>query len=259
MILVDFHVHLYDCFSLSEALTAAAENFQETADKVGSTDYQSVLCLTESCGYDVFGQLQAGLTMPHWRCETTGEEESLVLVAKARRIILVAGRQINTHERVEVLALGTRQLFGDNLPLQETLKQVVEAGGLPVLPWGVGKWSGHRGRLVSEVLLASTWPVFAGDNGGRPYGWPTPGVFAEVVRRERTVLPGSDPLPISAEQGRIGSFGAVARETLGEQTPGRELLTLVRKGAFQRKYGTRLSPLTFCIRQLQLRLPGKGN
>ncbi len=257
MILVDFHVHLYRCFSLPDLFTSAADNFQFAADRKGEKTFAGVLCLAESTGYDVFRQLQEGRKIGgKWACRPTADNQSLHLQAGDREIYLIAGRQVNTRERVEVLALGTAHTIADGQSLAATLEQVEHSGALPVLPWGVGKWLGTRGQLVEKILLDPERTVFPGDNGGRPYGWPEPGQFSLPGRRNKVVLPGSDPLPLSEEQNRAGSYGAVLEEIIND-TPVRQIMKAVHAASSLQSYGRRISPFTFFIRQLQLRGTGE--
>ena len=67
-------------------------------------------------------------------------------------LYVIAGRQIITRERLEVLALCTAKEFADGEEVETVLDKVRRAGGLPVLPWGAGKWWGTRGRIVTELL-----------------------------------------------------------------------------------------------------------
>jgi hypothetical protein len=254
MILVDFHVHLYRCFSLSDLFSAAVGNFQSAAEKAGIKSFTGVLCLAESKGYDLFRQLRDGRDIGEgWVCEATAEAQTLRLLARGREIYLIAGRQVNTKERVEVLALRTAGSISDGLSLADTLDQVVHLDALPVLPWGVGKWTGSRGKLVEKFLTDPERRLFPGDNGGRPYGWPEPEAFLLAARQHTAVLPGSDPLPIQTEQSRAGSYGAIIKESIDRHAPSERLMAAVRTGSNLQIYGQRVSPLTFLVRQLQLR------
>jgi hypothetical protein len=253
MILVDFHVHLYRCFSLPGLFAAADDNFRRAAGKQKQSQFIGVLCLAESSGYDVFSQLGAGLEIGEgWRCETTDEKQRLCLRSDGRELHLIAGRQINTEERIEVLALGTTETVPDDLPLHTTLEQVKALGTLPVLPWGVGKWLGSRGKLINEVLSGRDG-IFPGDNRGRPYGWPDPGAFLVAAGQQNGVLPGSDPLPIAGEECRAGSYGAVIDEYIAGDGLWGQLAAAVCATSSVKTFGRRVSPFAFLVQQLQLR------
>src|SRR4051794_39643129 len=138
------------------------------------------LLLAEMSGANVFARWQSGRAA--WSVRRTQEQESLILGDK---LLVIAGRQIVTAERIEVLALLTSETFEEGRPLDETIQRTKLAGALVVLPWGVGKWCGARGRSVANAAIR--YAVQLGDNGGRPLGWPRPVLF-----REHCVLPGSD-------------------------------------------------------------------
>ncbi|MBU0664981.1 MAG: hypothetical protein KJ990_10610 [Proteobacteria bacterium] len=128
-------------------------------------------------------------------------------------IHVVAGHQVVTMENIEVLALFVRQGLPNGLSLHETVDRVKELGGIPVLPWGVGKWFGKRGKIIKEFLVNhEKGNLFLGDNGGRPCFWPTPNLFNLAEKTGVVVLPGSDPLPFPSEALRVGSFGFSLQE-----------------------------------------------
>jgi hypothetical protein len=167
---------------------------------------------------------------------------------------IVAGRQIVTAERLEVHALGTRAKFIDGADIRATLDAVHEAGALAVLPWGVGKWLGHRGRLVEAIFRSpATFNVHASDNGGRPGFWPEPR-FA--LLRDRPLLCGSDPLPLPGEEYRAGGFGSWFEGALPADAPATALLERIAKMSTGelRAYGTAETASRFFRNQLLLRL-----
>jgi hypothetical protein len=212
MLLVDGHVHVHECFDVARFLDAAADNFGAVAAGLGGTlDPQGILMLTEAKGARVFESWSSRAPVSHgsWRIDRTSETDALVAQrGREDRLLLVAGRQIVTAERLEVLALATTAPFVEGRPLRAALDDVREAGGLPVLPWGFGKWSFSRGELVRRVVAEEDpGSFFLGDNGGRP-GWGRrPPEFAMAERRAIRILPGSDPLPLACHVRRAGSFG----------------------------------------------------
>jgi hypothetical protein len=128
----------------------------------------------------------------------------------AAPLVLIAGRQIVTAERLEVLALGTLETFVDGLPMRTVLDQVDDAGALAVLPWGFGKWMGGRGRIVRDLLNSPRASrLFVGDNGGRLSVAPEPSLFAGARQQGIPILPGTDPFPFAAQVRRPLSYGFV--------------------------------------------------
>ncbi|MDD3813794.1 MAG: hypothetical protein PHZ02_04030 [Desulfocapsaceae bacterium] len=146
-----------------------------------------------------------------WSVADRGGKDSLIVFrndAPEREIHIVAGRQVVTMENIEVLALFVKQGLTNGLSLHETVDRVKELGGIPVLPWGAGKWFGKRGEIIKNFLVNhGDSNLFLGDNGGRPRFWPTPDLFRLAQKTGFVVLPGSDPLPLPSEALRVGSFG----------------------------------------------------
>jgi len=144
-----------------------------------------------------------------WSVRPTAEDESVrVSRAGETTFVIVAGTQIVTRERLEVLALGSRAEFGSGLSLSEAVSAVAASGAIPVIPWGFGKWWFARGRLVDALLRAPAMPrFFLGDNGGRLQLAPAPRLFHRAAERGVAVLPGSDPLPFPNQVRKVGGYG----------------------------------------------------
>jgi hypothetical protein len=216
-LVVDAHVHLHRVYDTVTFLDGAAANASQIAPGA-----MGVLLLAESRGEGAMERLRAFRdAQGEWSVEATDEPES-ILVRRGRTPVLVAiaGRQFETAERVEVLALLHGGSLREGAPLADTLGEIRDAGALPVLPWGFGKWMGRRGALVRDAIRAPDRPLFVGDNGGRPASGRTPPILEEAMRRGISMLPGSDPLPLRDHQGRALSFGFLADATLDLARPG---------------------------------------
>jgi SAM-dependent methyltransferase len=240
-------------------LDAAAANFARARDRLRAKgEVVGCLMLTEVVGVDCFAALADGqLSAGGWQIRPTEETVSLLAVRSGTLpVLVIAGRQIVSGERVEVLALGTRARIPDGKPLAATIEAARAAGALAVLPWGFGKWWGERGRLVDAYLArAPHGKIFLGDNGGRPIGLPAPRQFARAFLRSIFVLPGSDPLPRAGEIERIGSYGFILRLGLDLGRPALALKAhlegLERQPA---TFGRLQNPVRFFANQLSLRL-----
>lgn len=209
-IFVDAHVHIHDHFSLSRLFLISLQNFRKYHDANITGIMHSFLLLTESCGVNKFANLKEhGDQSGNFSIHDTGERETLkVTTLGGQTLYVVAGRQIVTAEKVEVLALGLDVEYPDGNTLKETLKDLNSTKCLRVLPWGAGKWIGKRGKIIQSLI--STWsdgPLFLGDNGNRPSCWPLPPIFSDAKTRGIFNLPGSDPLPFSEQEKKAGSFG----------------------------------------------------
>jgi hypothetical protein len=268
MLLVDGHVHVHECFDVGRMFDAAAANFAAAARMLANErDYDGVLCLVESRGERFLeavrtrrkGRVWRG-RHGFWEVEHSREPETLVVRRGGTRLTLIAGRQLVTRERLEVLALGTTAALPDGESIETTLAAVRDAGAAAVLPWGVGKWLGARGAVVARVLAAPEWRhVFLGDNGNRLALGPDPAQFAAARRVGRSVLPGSDPLPLPGEEERVGAYGFAVDVALDPLHPAAALLALLKSASTFVAFGRRQALPRFVGNQLALRLKaGRG-
>lgn len=262
MLLVDGHVHVHECFSVPGVFDAAAANFAAAARSLGSGAYDGVLCLVAG-GRERFldgiltGRLGRVWRGRHgfWELEPTAEPETLVVRRGGTRLALIAGRQLVTRERLEVLALATTAPLPDGEPIETTLCAVRAAGAAAVLPWGAGKWLGARGSVLARVLAEPRWrDVFLGDNGNRLRFGPEPAQFTAARREGRAVLPGSDPLPLPGEEARVGAYGFAVDAALDPERPAAALFALLASRAAFVTFGRRAALRRFIGRQLQLKL-----
>ena len=266
MILLDTHVHIYSCFDLGIFFDAAQANFTKEATAQGQThpapqSFQGFLLLTESAAENWFSRLKDGNhSLPDtfaWQVKQTRENESLVLEHQKshQKLFMAAGRQIVTKEGLEVLALCTDQQFADGQSLATTVKKTQQAGGLPVIPWGAGKWLGERGEILNNFLTNYPGEILLGDNGGRPAFWPFPSRFRNYGNRQLPILPGSDPLPFPREAKQAGSFGCILTGTVSEDRPVADLKSLLNHHEGQLpSFGAPENPWRFLKNQFAMQL-----
>lgn len=234
---IDAHVHLHDPESAVAVLRGAGERLVD-----GGADRTGVAMLAERAGFDVFERLRPRLL-------ATSEPEALWLDG-TRRLLVLAGRQIVSSEGLEILGLATMARIEDGAPAADIVARLDAEDALVVLPWGVGKWLGRRGRIVDELLAAAKpGRLFLGDNGGRPGFWPVPR-FAG-----RRLLSGSDPLPLPGSSVSIGRSGSLVRGELAMEAPSASLKRILRDGgASVVPFGNMEGPLRFFANQVRLRL-----
>lgn len=231
MLLIDGHVHVYPCFDAGRLLQAARVNFDYALGRSAKAPGAfRALFLTETARDHWFREAAAGrVKMPGWSLRPT--EEPVSLVARSddgAEVCMVAGRQVAAAGGLEVLALGIDAELADGRSMEETLDAVRAAGALAVIPWGVGKWLGRRGRVVDGLIRARARDFLLGDNGGRPWCWPEPRQFKEAEAQGSLVLPGSDPLPFAGEESRAGSCGALLDTDIPGRRPAAEIIELIR-------------------------------
>jgi hypothetical protein len=125
---------------------------------------------------------------------------------------------------------------------------------VPVVPWGFGKWSGSRGRLLAEFLHEPAGrDVLLGDNGGRLALGPTPPLLAMARRRGIPVVPGSDPLPFRSQSERAGRYGFVLTAGGNPDLPARTVVQYLQSRKDQPcPYGRLTSLPAFVISQSRM-------
>jgi len=258
-VLVDAHVHFYPSYDRDRFLAAALANFRRGAAELGlPAATPGILLLSEGHGERWFLRLRdeaANESAGDWHVEPCAADPA-ALVAWRRdlpddRLFLVAGRQIATREGIEVLALTTAAELADGLPLFDTLDWAREQGAIAVLPWGFGKWSFQRGRLVLQALSRfDRAPLFLGDSAARPQLAPRPRLFDAAEKRHIPILPGTDPLPFPSQMTLAGSYGFALAGPFREDRPVQSLRCLLNNDLRQpRRYGRRAGLLGFAVAQ----------
>jgi hypothetical protein len=188
--------------------------------------------------------------------ETTAEPIALEVTREdGRGFIVVAGRQIETREGLEVLALGTAQRFEPDMGFEEALRAAVEADAVAVVPWGFGKWWFRRGRLLDRVLRSPPVAFQLGDNAGRPVAATEPRHFRAARSQGMAMLPGSDPLPLLGENDKVGRYGFVLDHAPTSGRPANELKDALRSLTDSpRPFGRRERFVRFCLSQLAMQM-----
>lgn len=270
MILVDAHVHIYDCFDLEKFFDAAYFNFKSAAVRMGyGNAFSGVLLLAETSKDNWFQYLSEyadgrylpdGKTAGGWKFYHTDETCSLFVKSKhSQNLFIIAGRQINTSEGLEVLSLISSDFYEDGISIRKVLKECYEKGSLVVLPWGVGKWLGKRGKLISNLILSeNSYPVNLGDNSGRPFFWKRPKQFNIAERNSISILPGSDSLPFVSDQMKAGSYGFWVKRVINRQQPAQTIKLIIndkRSAIFP--YGNTESIIRFFRNQIRMQLKKK--
>lgn len=230
--IVDFHIHLYRGYSLTDALSSAQQN---SCRRFGETALASphVWCLTERQGQHWFRDLihasdsSISDKIPEsWTVSPTEDGLALRIDLQPVPLYLVAGRQIVTSERLELLCLTADLEIEDGIPIRHGVEKIIDAGAIPMVPWSPGKWMGKRGKIL-EVLLEEKRGVYLGDTAIRPGRRWGQKHFSLVKEQGLPVLPGSDPLPAKGED---NCFHRLSAEVdIPCNNPASELRTWVKK------------------------------
>lgn len=234
-VLMDAHAHFRRCFEWDRFFDAAAAGFRRAAAELDlSGETERCLWLAEGRSDRPFRDLAqcAGPGPDHrWGLERTEEEVSLRATGPGGgRIVLIAGRQIETRERLEVLALGTTSPFPRGLSFEDTVVAVTEAGAIPVVPWGFGKWWFRRRRILEEHLESGSLPrFFLGDSAGRPRWLPASRTFEAARAPGIPILPGSDPPPFPTGVARVAERGLAVQARWDPARPAHDLKAAIRE------------------------------
>jgi hypothetical protein len=243
-ILVDGHVHIHRCFDLQALFESAQQNFCDAASTLNlGSRFSAVLLLTESQGVDYFSSFLRKATdrssVGGWRFQPTTEPDSLIAVSRAGfELTLIAGRQIATAERLEVLAVCTDKLFDDGGTIPVVIDSVSAANGVAIVPWGFAKR-----------------PFHLGDNSGRISVWREPPQFDLAKSQGQRIFRGTDPIPFPGQENRVGSFGFSISGPFNRSGPTASMRNLLASGNIQpTPYGVLETPMVFAKNQLKMQV-----
>lgn len=222
VILLDAHAHLHPGFPLDAFLDGAWEHFRRLASPRTPGEWTGCLFVAGTASAPVGPRLarageggrepaeQRRAGPPAW---SVGSDDGGARTARhrdGRELLLVLGTQLETEEGVELLRIGASDPPRGRRPeLRRAISEVREAGGLAVLPWGFGKWTLGRKRLLLAGLEAwAPGEVALADSAARPAALPPHPVLTRARRLGHPVLGGTDPLPFPSHARRAGSFAA---------------------------------------------------
>ncbi len=263
ILILDTHVHIYPCYNLLSALSAAFINLNHLQSSIRkslplSTDEQilKVLCLTErsDCNfYDSLYQGKINLSQLGYRVRQSEEALGIYIdTAEGDTLLLISGKQITTSERLEILGLFLGSKIEDGVSIFEALRQIRELGGQAVVNWSPGKWFFSRGRVIKELILQNSENDFLlGDIGLRPKIWCEPFLMQTGRKKGFRLIAGSDPLPFPGEEKYIGSYATALQANIDARRPVSSIQQALHKASFlSPPLGSR-SSLTNTLSRLQ--------
>lgn len=258
-IIIDAHSHMYDCFDLPVFISFTFKNldsfFQARFPNIN--EFKKVVCLTEAKNNNYFEALKNG-DVPlsdDLKIRKTREDISFILEkSNGSSVIFLKGRQIVSREKIEVLSIASNVEIKDGLPLKEILKRLIKNQNIAVLAWGVGKWWFKRGKIINNIINTNDSPfLFTGDNSGRPLFWPMPRLINSGLKKDIRLLSGSDPLPLTKEENKSGSFGMIIEGDISTDYPGKTLTDLLCQSKPNTiPFGNRDSLALFLSRQIRI-------
>ncbi len=253
--LADTHVHLHPAFDIDRTLDSAAENFDRADPGLPSSARMDVLCLTDSAGHrsdrDLLESIRPAAA---WRFSPVPDSSGACAErSDGRRIYLLPGFQIISTENLEILALDCRCPQPDReADLSTLIDRILTCGGIPVLPWGFGKWTGARGEAVRQ-LIDSRQDFYLADNGNRLRGTRLPALLAQGRDQGLPLLTGSDPLPLPSQYARAGACGIRAGLPKDESDPSRAFRQVLDARAWS-TFGTLVPLGSFVFNQVAMQI-----
>lgn len=255
----DGHFHLYPCHDLAGAISNLINNLDRLAASARGLEQEEdcfkIAFLAESKQHDCFRKiLKNEISFKTLGLEVAaGPEAHCVSLSKQGKLLLllVAGRQIVTREKLEILGLGMEEIVPDGLPAEKAIEKVTMAGGLPVLAFSPGKWFFKRGQIALKLIEHYGNSLLIGDSALRPVGWPEP----EIMRRANgKVLPGSDPLPLPDEEKHAGCYGFIYQGSFDISKPLTSMKEIIANSPAEiRPAGRRRSMANVAVNLLRLR------
>jgi len=207
---IDTHCHYHSLLSFSDFFKAIVRNSRTV---VQGRDVRLAICLTDMPGTNWFTELELS---PATTLFSVSKIDDFTLSVRIGddTVAVYCANQVNSQEKIEVIVVGFRGTIPEGLALNEYV-EIYGKDYLLIFPWGVGKWLGRRGELMTTQMDTAINPFVLGDNGGRPYWWSRIPQFSIANKKGIPVLAGSDPLPVSSFQRRVASFGNVYDEEFG--------------------------------------------
>jgi len=254
MIVFDFHLHWYPGFRMDALL----KRLKECEASELATLWVGIVHSTSRVDcWSLF--LEEGSSRAHegWSVERE-DRDRIVFCRKGadRRFVFYPGWQWVTSESLELLTIGDRSTLSEFTPLQDWLPTITNSGGVALLPWGFGKWTGARGKIIEKWKDSLPRGAYFADSYNRPaktLGWKD--IFAGSKGR----LDGSDPLPMCDEEAVFFRKGMMWTAPEGEYLEtwknSRQLAQwLTEKGTDLRSWGESPTLTKAIRRQFRLRL-----
>jgi len=229
LILIDGHVHIYPDYDWAKTIEALLEL---PAGQGETTQPLRLGLLAESRACCFFKTVLAhpALFQQGPLQLTAGPDAASLCILEGGSLkgFLIAGRQIVTREKLEILGLGADITVSDGLTSEATLDIILAQGAVPVLSWSPGKWFFGRGKLVKHLIDTQPSGRFLiGDTGLRPTLWPLPGLMKYATRKGFKIIGGSDPLPLPNEERWAGTYGVCLTADFDPEKPAASLRKLL--------------------------------
>ncbi len=215
---IDSHVHLHPNNLTPLSLIALCESLHSVAPTRDGARRKMAWCLADLPTTDTIDRIQdpdfdAALQDADVRTQVD-DAGNLELRSADWSLSIINGEQIVTEEGLEILAIGGKFRLSKPESLTAVIERCLAKKFVPVLPWGVGKWLGRRGRIVGELIESKSYcrSIALADNGTRPVFWRYPALLRRATGSGYAVLHGSDSLSVANDQARTGHNGVVIND-----------------------------------------------
>jgi hypothetical protein len=250
-LIADTHLHLYPGYDTQKALRHLVDNLGEL-----SGDAIKIGFLAERRDCNFFAQIATGADLGGFKVQPTSEPDAVSICLDGKPVFyLIAGRQVVTAERIELLSLASRLNIAEGLPADETVRSILNAKGIPVLSWAPGKWFFERGSVVRRLITRfKSVEILFGDTSLRPTLWATPWLMHEAGRRGFKILAGSDPLPFAGDEKYMGTYATIMEGEFDAAKPATSVRNLMLSPGFSPLLtGLRCGPIETARRLLKNR------
>ncbi|MDZ7262480.1 MAG: hypothetical protein ONB05_10295 [candidate division KSB1 bacterium] len=258
-LLIDGHVHLYPYYDFNKAVRTGINNLVRAFKHVDGNDSTKIWLLTERWDCDFFKQIYErpeSFSTSKIRFVPAKEKEALAVEIEGQvELFILAGRQIVSHEGLEVLSLATDLFVKDRtLSTREVIEKVNETGGVAALNWAPGKWFFKRGKIVQQIFKEmEPATLLIGDTSLRHWLWPMPELMKSARQHGFKVIAGSDPLPFAGEEKYIGSYGFIINGNFDPEAPVTSIRKLLKDNQLSVTFiGKRNNPFTFAYREFRI-------
>jgi len=206
-LLIDTHVHMHKKYNLDNALDSAWTNFSKQSGDSSHENYLGVLFIYSLRAEEYINSEYMESRQPKaWAFK---QIDKITIEARSlqKKILIKTGYQVVSNEGIEVLVQTNNadEFFGEDT--ESIIEKALDDKLLIILPWGVGKWLGRRGKIINRIISKYGSRIFLGDNSARPWFWRNVAQFKLAKKYKTRILPGTDPLSISGEEKIIGTCG----------------------------------------------------
>ena len=263
MLLCDGHVHLEHQDRFPELLDTCLCNMKKAIpESSGTQRLQGILLMAELPGQSWRAELldraekrgNVGRTKT-WSLRRADQGAHIICENdNGDQLVCLTGQQVATSENLELLLFGHEEPYRPESLLKSVEKNVKQAD-LVVVPWGVGKWLGARGEKVLELLGREDISGYVlGDNGNRPAAWKKIPQFDIARKRGIPIVAGTDPLFLSGQIKRVGTYGMLVSEESERCFSTSEIRELLQNNNSMKTYGALQRLHSFVAVQIALRV-----